>query len=46
MILHFYFARRFSVAFLCLTAVFYVFVILVDLIEQTRKFSRFDIFFE
>ena len=43
MILHFYFARRFSVAFLCLTAVFYVFVILVDLIEQTRKFSRFDI---
>jgi lipopolysaccharide export system permease protein len=43
MILHFYFARRFSVAFFCLTAVFYALVILVDLIEQTRKFSRFDI---
>ena len=43
MILHFYFARRFSVAFFCLTAVFYALVILVDLIEQTRKFSRFDV---
>ena len=39
MILHVYFARRFAMSFLFLTGVFYALVVLVDLIEQTRKFS-------
>ena len=43
MILHLYFARRFSIAFLFLTAVFVALVILVDLIEQTRNLSRFGV---
>ncbi|MDB4196764.1 LPS export ABC transporter permease LptG [Ascidiaceihabitans sp.] len=43
MILHFYFARRFFAAFFFLTVVSYAIVVLVDLIEQTRKFSRFNV---
>lgn len=43
MILHFYFARRFTMSFVFLTAVFYALVVLVDLIEQTRRFSDFDV---
>ena len=39
MILHLYFARRFAMSFLFLVGVFYALVVLVDLIEQTRKFS-------
>ncbi len=39
MILHFYFARRFGMAFLMLTGVFFALIVLVDLIEQTRRFS-------
>ena len=43
LILHLYFARRFTTAFLFLIAVFYALIVLVDLIEQTRKFSDFDV---
>jgi lipopolysaccharide export system permease protein len=43
MILHLYFARKLAMAFLFLTAVFYALVVLVDLIEQTRKFSGYDV---
>ncbi|ASM72142.1 MULTISPECIES: LPS export ABC transporter permease LptG [Roseobacteraceae] len=43
MILHFYFARRFAIAFAMLTAVFFALVALVDLIEQTRRFSDYDV---
>jgi lipopolysaccharide export system permease protein len=43
MILHLYFARRFATAFLFLTGVFYALIVLVDLIEQTRKFSSFNV---
>ncbi|MEP3786452.1 LPS export ABC transporter permease LptG [Ascidiaceihabitans sp.] len=39
MILHFYFARRFAISFLIITGVFLTLVVLVDLIEQTRRFS-------
>ena len=43
MILHLYFARRFTVAFVFLSTVFYALVVLVDLIEQTRKFSGLNV---
>ena len=43
MILHFYFARRFALALLAITGVLATLVILVDLIDQTRKFSDFGV---
>lgn len=43
MILHRYFARRFLMAFLLITSVLFGLIVLVDLIEQTRRFSEFDI---
>ncbi len=43
MILHFYFARRFATGFLLITFVLYVLVVLIDGIEQTRKFGSYDI---
>ncbi len=43
MILHFYFARRFCVSLLVITAVLCAMVVLVDLIDQTRKFSDFEV---
>ena len=45
MILHLYFARRFAVSLLVVTAVLTALVILVDLIDQTRKFSEVEISF-
>ncbi|MEM6371636.1 MAG: LPS export ABC transporter permease LptG [Pseudomonadota bacterium] len=39
MILHLYFARRFAMALLAITAVLTALVVLVDLIDQTRKFA-------
>lgn len=45
MILHRYFARRFLFAFLAITAVFVALVMLVDLVDQTRRFSQFDVGF-
>lgn len=45
MILHIYFARRFAMSFLFLTAIFCALVVLVDLIEQTRRFSEEGISF-
>ncbi|MEP5730048.1 MAG: LPS export ABC transporter permease LptG [Sulfitobacter sp.] len=43
MILHFYFARRFVMAFLGITAVLFALVMLIDAVEQARKFSSADI---
>ena len=43
MILHLYFARRFISAFLAITFVLFALVVLVDGVEQTRKFGSFDI---
>ncbi|MDG1472428.1 MAG: LPS export ABC transporter permease LptG [Ascidiaceihabitans sp.] len=43
MILHIYFARRFAMAFLYLTGIFYAIIMLFDLLDQTRKFSAFGV---
>jgi len=43
MILHLYFARRFAVALLVITTILMTLVMLVDLIDQTRRFSDFDV---
>jgi lipopolysaccharide export system permease protein len=43
MILHFYFARRFAMTFLAITGVLFVLVVLIDAVEQARKFAQFDI---
>ena len=43
MILHFYFARRFFLAVSLITAVLFALIMLVDLVEQTRKFGDYDI---
>ncbi len=43
MILHLYFARRFAVGFFMITAVLFALVMLVDGVEQARKFGSFDI---
>ncbi|MCJ7873700.1 LPS export ABC transporter permease LptG [Phaeobacter sp. J2-8] len=40
MTLHFYFARRFTVIFAGMFAVFFLFVMLLDLIEQLRRFDE------
>ena len=43
MILHVYFARRFTTAFLLITLVLFALVMLIDAVEQARKFSGLDI---
>ena len=43
MILHLYFARRFATSFLILTFVLTCFVVLVDLVDVTRRYASFDI---
>ena len=43
MILHVYFARRFAMAFLLITGVLFALVMLVDAVEQARKFGSYDI---
>ena len=43
MILHLYFARRYASSLLVITAVLGALVLLVDLIDQTRKFSDFGV---
>ncbi len=45
MILHFYFARRFTMAFLMISAVLLALMMLVDAVDQARKFSIYDIGF-
>lgn len=45
MILDRYFARRFIQSFLVITAVFSTLLILIDLIEQMRRFEEFDVGF-
>ena len=45
MILHLYFARRFLMSFLLITAVLFALVVLVDAVDQARKFSSYDIGF-
>jgi lipopolysaccharide export system permease protein len=43
MILHFYFARRFLTGFLLISAVLFALLVLVDLVEQARKFGSYEI---
>ncbi|WP_299150128.1 LPS export ABC transporter permease LptG [uncultured Tateyamaria sp.] len=45
MILHLYFARRFALALLMIAIVLSTIVVLVDLIDQTRKFADYDVSF-
>ncbi|MEM8654575.1 MAG: LPS export ABC transporter permease LptG [Pseudomonadota bacterium] len=45
MILHLYFARRFAFALLAIAAVLTALVVLVDLIDQTRKFADLGVGF-
>ncbi|NRB05618.1 MAG: LPS export ABC transporter permease LptG [Rhodobacteraceae bacterium] len=45
MILHAYFARKFLLNFLALFAIMFGLVFVIDVIDQTRKFSSFDISF-
>ncbi|MEO9514837.1 MAG: LPS export ABC transporter permease LptG [Paracoccaceae bacterium] len=39
MILHFYFARRFAIAFFSLALILFALISLVDFVDQTRRFS-------
>ena len=43
MILHFYFARRFAITFAVITMVLTALVLLVDGVDQARRFASFDI---
>ena len=43
MILHLYFARRFVTGFVLISAVLFALLILVDMVEQARKFAEHDI---
>jgi len=43
MTLDLYFARRFAMVFLFITAVFLTLIILVDGVEQARRFGNFDV---
>lgn len=43
MILHLYFARRFAMAFLLITGVLFALVMLIDAVEQARRFGDYDI---
>ncbi|KIN61242.1 Permease YjgP/YjgQ family [Sulfitobacter noctilucae] len=43
MILHVYFARRFAMAFVGITAVLFALVVLIDAVEQARKFGGLGI---
>jgi lipopolysaccharide export system permease protein len=45
MILHLYFARRFALALLMIATVLATLAMLVDLIDQTRKFAEFGVSF-
>ena len=45
MILHIYFARRFAMALLVIATVLATLVLLVDLIDQTRKFADYGVSF-
>lgn len=40
MILHLYFARRFAMSFLMLSFIFFCLIVLIDLVEQVRKFRK------
>ena len=40
MILHFYFARRFAKSFLALCFIFFCLIVLIDSVEQIRKFRN------
>ena len=43
MILHVYFARRFAMTFLMITGVLFALVMLIDAVEQARKFGGLDL---
>jgi lipopolysaccharide export system permease protein len=43
MILHLYFARRFAMGFLLITAVLFALVVLIDAVDQARKFGDYGL---
>lgn len=43
MILHLYFARRFTAAFFAITSVLFALVVLIDAVDQTRRFGGLDL---
>ena len=43
MILHLYFARRFIMGFILISAVLFSLLVLVDMVDQARRFSNYDI---
>ena len=43
MILHLYFARRFIMGFILISAVLFSLLVLVDMVDQARRFSSYDI---
>ncbi len=43
MILHLYFARRFAMGFLLITAVLFALVVLIDAVDQARRFAGLDL---
>ncbi len=43
MILHLYFARRFLVGLVAITAVLFALIVLVDTVDQARRFGSYDI---
>jgi lipopolysaccharide export system permease protein len=43
MILHLYFARRFAMGFLLITTVLFALIVLIDAVDQARRFGDFDL---
>lgn len=43
MTLHLYFARRFAISFLVITSALFALVMLIDAVDQARKFGSYDI---
>ncbi|NNE51372.1 MAG: LPS export ABC transporter permease LptG [Sulfitobacter sp.] len=43
MILHLYFARRFAMTFVLITTVLFALVVLIDAVEQARRFGSLDL---
>merc|ERR1712137_298558 len=43
MILHLYFARRFIMGFILISAVLFSLLVLVDMVDQARRFGSYDI---
>jgi lipopolysaccharide export system permease protein len=43
MILHLYFARRFAMGFVLITSVLFALVVLIDAVDQARRFGEFEL---